>query len=52
MAGRITHDEIKTHSLNLQKTVIVVEGRVSSDVFLPKKKKKKYKLPASFYRVC
>ena len=34
-AGRITHDELKTHSLDPQKTFIVAEGRVSSDVFLP-----------------
>ena len=33
-----THDELKTHSLDLQKTFIVAEGRVSSDVFLTKKK--------------
>ena len=38
-SGRITHDETKAQSLDLQKTFIVVEGRVSSsDVFLPLKK--------------
>ena len=33
--GRLTHDELKTHSLDLKKTFIVLEGRVSSDVFVP-----------------
>ena len=31
-----------THSLDLQKTFIVAEGRVSSDVFSTIKKKKKF----------
>ena len=29
------YDELKTHLLDLQKTFVVAEGRVSSDVFLP-----------------
>ena len=34
-AGRITYDELNTHLLDLQKTLIITKGRVSSDVFLP-----------------
>ena len=31
-AGRITPDELQTHQLDLQKTFIIAERRVSSDV--------------------